>query len=576
MKQVKKILAIFLSSLFATAALTSCKKDLGNYDYKDVNKLKITTDMSQVDPNVFITADSIVLNQNDSLKVKLKIAQSLGTAENFKFQWMITQASATLANPSKYVIDSTAALATKITLVPNLYRLVAKVTDKTSGVSYYKYFALNVSSAPWGNEGWLILQDQPDGADVSVITSRDGVSRGNVYHDVYSIYNHHKLPSGTNKVNVINFNASQRLQKVSFLYPNGGLEVRGIDFADSTKVENWFGGVTSGLNIQLNGSTGISWEYLINNNQISYRQVTQSLLKLYTTLNFSPPFLGTFTLSPFVINASSGSEYFLLFDSSNRCFLQVNPAGNGSFVPSAIDKPNQHFPTYYAALTVAGSNPTLVAAALNPTTGSGFDLNNMQHNLVYAENTQSKTDATPYWNCFFRNDAGTTTYLIQLQHKGAGLTNNNTTGRFTLDNTKCPGINAATMFACATKMTTPGVFYYVNGSNIYACSVKTLANSTAQVTGIPTQPTGYAFPAGTIIRAMKTFNSGYTTANNTALSVPDGKVLVVATDETASGGGHKVYFLKLTTNGSIDPSPAQVYTGFNKINDIAFKKALGN
>jgi hypothetical protein len=52
-------------------------------------------------------------------------------------------------------------------------------------------------------------------------------------------------------------------------------------------------------------------------------------------------------------------------------------------------------------------------------------------------------------------------------------------------------------------------------------------------------------------------------------------MLVVATDETASGAGHKVYFFNLSATGEINTTPANVYTGFDKIVDIAFKKGLG-
>jgi hypothetical protein len=69
---------------------------------------------------------------------------------------------------------------------------------------------------------------------------------------------------------------------------------------------------------------------------------------------------------------------------------------------------------------------------------------------------------------------------------------------------------------------------------------------------------------------MKLFKSGYVTAPAT-----ESKVLVVATDESASGGGHKVYFLNISATGDISPTPANVYSGFDKIVDISFKKGLG-
>ena len=69
---------------------------------------------------------------------------------------------------------------------------------------------------------------------------------------------------------------------------------------------------------------------------------------------------------------------------------------------------------------------------------------------------------------------------------------------------------------------------------------------------------------------MKVFKSGYVSAPTT-----ESKVLVVATDETANGQGNKVYFLNLAANGDINSTPARVYTGFDKIVDITFKKGLG-
>jgi hypothetical protein len=165
------------------------------------------------------------------------------------------------------------------------------------------------------------------------------------------------------------------------------------------------------------------------------------------------------------------------------------------------------------------------------------------------------------YSCLFRNNASDSTWLYQIP---VHLTYTNTfaTGRFYLSNTNVPGINTATIFSFPTFLALPGKFYYVNTNRIYTCTIANLATSTSTV--------GYTFPAGTVIKTMKVFKSGYTSAPTT-----ESKVLVVATDETASGGGHKVYFLNISPTGDINATPAQVYTGFDKIVDIAFKKGLG-
>ena len=68
---------------------------------------------------------------------------------------------------------------------------------------------------------------------------------------------------------------------------------------------------------------------------------------------------------------------------------------------------------------------------------------------------------------------------------------------------------------------------------------------------------------------MKVFKSTYTTAPAT-----ESKVLVVATDETASSNGNNVYFFNINASGDIS-TYNDVYKGFGKITSILFKKQLG-
>ena len=547
---MKKSLQYVVLPLVIVLALYACKKDLGNYEYDPANVITITTDMANVDPLVVINNDSIVVKQNDSLKVNILLTQTKAS-NDLSFEWMIVQSVASNQNPPQYIVGNGQQLRTKIILTPNLYKLVIRVTDKATRVSFYKFYSLNVDTSPWGGEGWVVLQDQPanNGSDISVITTRDGAAQGTIYPNVYFLANGHKLPQGTNKVNVINYAPSLRIQKISFFYPNGGLQVRSTDFADSSLHTSWFLVPPSTINLQVNGQiNGGQYEYQINNNQIYYRRVNASSIQT-PPIKFGAPVLGTWTLSPFVLNNSGSEQYYTLYDQVNKCFLLYNMETNTLVPTNRPDVANSHFLPYSGG-----------AAALNPTTGSGFDLNNIGRNLVYSENSQPFSSSTAY-NCFFRNNSSDSTWVYQFP-VALSYNNNFTTGRYFLSNTNVPGINTATMFACPTFLTAPGKFYYVNNNNIYICTVANLATSTATI--------GYSFPAGTIIKSMKVLKSGYTTAPAT-----ESKVLVVATDETTSGGGHKVYFLNLSASGTINGTPAAVYTGFDKIVDIAFKKGLG-
>jgi hypothetical protein len=558
--------SIFLLMLLAFSA---CKKDLGNYSYTDANSVTITTDMANVDPQVVVTNDSIVVRQNDSLKVDILVAQTLEN-NDLSYQWMVTQRDASFNNPPLYIVGTSKQLRTKITLPPNLYRLVVKVTDNKTGVSFYKFYSLNVDTSPWGGEGWLVLQEQAaqGGCDIAMITSRDGVVRGTVYPNVYEAANSHKLPMGTYKMAVLNYLNSLRIQKVSFFYPNGGVQVRSVDYLDSSNHAGWFFLTPSVVNIQANAvfpATG-QFEYLINNGQLHAQAVNATSIK--SPIKLSPPFLGSWPeLSPHMILGNADGVY-TLFDKGNRCFLTVwNNGGNLTLVPTAKpDIKNSH----YNAYSGAGGAVNLAA------TGKGFDMNNIGRDLVYTENV-SPMSGTITYDCIFRNTAGDSSFLYQIpgafSGPSGGYVNNFTSGRFFLSESKVPGINTASIFAMPTFLpvsgTTFGVFYYVHGTNknsIYVCA----PSYTGTMPATTTSSLGYSFPAGTIIKTMKVFKSGYTTAPTT-----ESKVLVVATDESANGNGHNVYFFNLTATGGINSTPAQVYTGFDKIVDVTFKKGLG-
>src|SRR4026207_1662901 len=122
---MKKVFSYIMLPALIVLAFYSCSKDLGNYDYSDANVITITTDMANVNPAVVINNDSIVVKQNDSLKVNILVSQTKPSTD-LAYEWMIIQSSGTIGNPPQYVVGNEMQLKIKIILSPNLYKLVVK------------------------------------------------------------------------------------------------------------------------------------------------------------------------------------------------------------------------------------------------------------------------------------------------------------------------------------------------------------------------------------------------------------------------------------------------------------------
>jgi hypothetical protein len=134
--------------------------------------------------------------------------------------------------------------------------------------------------------------------------------------------------------------------------------VRSTDFADSSDHTSWFLVSPSSTNLQQNGVvSGGQYEYLFNNNELNYRRVNNITI-LAPPIRFGAPILGSWTLSPFVLNNLGSESYFTLYDQANKSFLLYNMETNVLIPTNRADVPNSHFLPY------AG-----VATALHPYNG---------------------------------------------------------------------------------------------------------------------------------------------------------------------------------------------------------------
>lgn len=141
------VLIVFMSGLY------SCSKDLGNYDYKDINEVEIAN---------FPTEKAFRIRHADYLKVSPTIS---GDDSNYEYCWVA------LLNTQKKdttVIGTARELDYLVTLPQGDYFVSLNVFDKTTDVSWSKTFELNVTSTT--TSGWIVLTERNSEAVLDMIS----------------------------------------------------------------------------------------------------------------------------------------------------------------------------------------------------------------------------------------------------------------------------------------------------------------------------------------------------------------------------------------------------------------------
>lgn len=154
-------------------SLSSCFKDKGNYDYVDINELKIAA--HGFDDTVYnMRADM------DRLTIKPTIAATLDPqmTHTYEYQWV---AVGKVKYPGKrFELSTERDLSYDVRLPAESYDLYLKVKDLTTDLVFSKSAELTVSTAY--SRGWLLAsQDEQEHAVVDMISiSRDTLVQFNI------------------------------------------------------------------------------------------------------------------------------------------------------------------------------------------------------------------------------------------------------------------------------------------------------------------------------------------------------------------------------------------------------------
>jgi len=144
---MKLIKYIFVLCLLSTS-LISCRKDLGNYDYSEINNLKLSGIVDEyVIPSGF----------NLELKPVLDFSKDPGfSADNYKFEWVSFNLSA-IQSEQRKTLHEGQNFDIPFPLGIGSYTLFYIVTEKSTGISWRKSFKVVVNGLYKG--GWAVLSE---------------------------------------------------------------------------------------------------------------------------------------------------------------------------------------------------------------------------------------------------------------------------------------------------------------------------------------------------------------------------------------------------------------------------------
>jgi len=164
-----KLLFVFIIAI----SIGACKKDLGNYTYKELNKLDTIADLPK----------EIIAVYGKQLKIEPKVKFTLDPnfdESKYTYEWYYMGPNG-LGGTKLHTIAKTKNLDVTTSIVAGSYSAYYAVTDKASGVKYRTSFTLKVVNEI--NEGWIMMCDVNGKAQVDML-SLNTSGNFDVVHDL--------------------------------------------------------------------------------------------------------------------------------------------------------------------------------------------------------------------------------------------------------------------------------------------------------------------------------------------------------------------------------------------------------
>lgn len=148
---MRKINILFLMVLFVMAA--GCYKDMGNYDYKDIQRVEIG--FEKPGPFYLIIGDELEVIPTYPEFVEKN-------PENYEFSWILNDETRPEWNTKNFKWTSDKLL--------DFVRLAIEVKDKRTDVVYMNYVNVTVNGVYTNDDSWMILSDVDGKSKISFLS----------------------------------------------------------------------------------------------------------------------------------------------------------------------------------------------------------------------------------------------------------------------------------------------------------------------------------------------------------------------------------------------------------------------
>ncbi|MCO4292443.1 PKD-like family lipoprotein [Solitalea sp. MAHUQ-68] len=517
-------------SLLALFLLGACSKDLGNYNYTDVNKVTI----EGVEKEYTAKVASQFVVQPTLLATLNPISAEPADTSSYSYEW------ACYLSNTKNIIGKSKNLDYTVNLLPGNYPVVYTITDRNTGIAFIQKFNLRVENDI--SSGWLVLSDVDQASRLDMVNFVN--MQPTVHIDVLKktgselklkgkprgVYFFSYQSNATNAIYIFTSEQSTRLFNQTLRWQT----IYDLSYQISSEMVN--NGIGDYLYPESNTTS-----YLVTDKELQYNVLLGSNLRAYGThVNYYADGTGKlvkFNVSPYVANFNvSSGPYAIVYDTEARQFLRhVNLASQCVTMPA---------PT---------GLPSVDAGA-----GVEFDPQNVGKDLVYMTATSVGIDKR-YCTAVMKDPANGKYSLIrfELSNTGTPLITQAYNKEFSVD------ANIAQAEKFAVHPATGRLFYSV-GSKLYMFD---LASSQSKL----------VLDKGTSKISMIKFNNfenESTTSNGTTVFRQFfGKLLVASYDpakSSESNGTLETYQVPDLFSG--DLVQEQSYSGFGKIVSVTYKE----